>query len=217
MCVKAQDEGYQKMTHRGGVNAVGFFPLCKSHSLKCHDFGSGSCNLEQKTSGGNTDWRINFFFILKRDSWWVLPPLPAAAFSSHQESAEYSEQKFRAVWSNLGWSLSTRKRCRLLVPAWPAVGNTSEHRASFLHKRYLEKPAPDPPRSVPLAPACRGELTVLPAPPFSPQCSPVCDCSTPQSSCKAPVPKWNKLCYGKRKSAFGHWFYTASTNHGLFL
>lgn len=158
-----------------------------------------------------------FFFILKRDSWWVLPPLPAAAFSSHQESAEYSKQKFRAVWSNLGWSLGTRKRCRLLVPAWSAVGNTSEYRASFLHKRYLEKPAPDPPRSVPLAPACRGELTVLPAPPFSPQCSPVCDCSTPESSCKAPVPKWNKLCYGKRKSGFGHWFYTASTNHGLFL
>lgn len=169
------------MTHRGGVNAVGFFPLCKSHSLKCHDFGSGSCNLEQKTSGGNTDWRINFFFILKRDSWWVLPPLPAAALSSHRESAEYSEQKFRAVWSNLGWSLDTRKRRRLLVPAWSAVGNTSEHRASFLHKRYLEKPAPDPPRSVPLAPACRGELPVLPAPPFPPQCSPVCDCSTPRA------------------------------------
>lgn len=32
MCVKAQDEGYQNMTHRGDVNAVGFLPSCKSHS-----------------------------------------------------------------------------------------------------------------------------------------------------------------------------------------
>lgn len=69
----------------------------------------------------------------------ILLLFPAAAFSSHQESTEYS-WKFRAGWGNPGWSPDVRGRWSQLAPARSALGNGSEHGA-HLHKRYLETPA----------------------------------------------------------------------------
>lgn len=46
------EQGYQSLTHRGIVNAVGFLPSCKSHFNKCYII-CRSHNSEQKSSRGN--------------------------------------------------------------------------------------------------------------------------------------------------------------------
>lgn len=142
----------------------------------------------------------------------ILLLLPAAAFSSHQESTEYSEnlelveviQAGPQMWEADGVSLLQHA---LLWEMGVSMELTCV-RGTWKHQLVTSPQCP-------LGTACRGGIAFLDLP-VPPSCSPLCGCSAHQSSCTAPVPKWKKWCYSERKSGVGQWFYAVSRSYGLF-